>query len=349
MNNPQAIDQIPTADGIDLGQRMMGMITSYWVTQMVRTAVEFGLPERLLEQPMTAQALAEAEGLDVDATKRFLRACASQGLTTVDDDGRFASTPLLDLLRKDNPQSLRGFALALASPGHWKPWGHMPEAVRAGAPQTIPVLGAAIFEYYQQNPVENEAFTNAMRDLTAAVSAEVARLLDTNALGHAVDVGGAGGALLIALLEANRDLRGTVFDRPDVVPEVPRFAAAAGVQDRTAAVGGDFFEEVPSADLYLLKYILHDWNDEQCVEILRNCRRSAPPGARIAIIELLVGPANEPGLAPLMDMNMLVMATGRERTLDEYRILLAKGGWGDVQVIKTETPFVILDAVAQPL
>jgi hypothetical protein len=225
----------------------------------------------------------------------------------------------------------------------------MPEAVRAGAPQTIPALGAGIFQYYQQHPVENEAFTNAMRDLTAAVSGEVARLLDTKAVGHAIDVGGAGGALLIALLEANPELRGTVFDRPDVVPEVSRFAAAAGVEDRTTAVGGDFFEEVPAADLYLLKYIIHDWNDEQCIEILRNCRRSAPPSARIAIVELLVGPANEPSLAPLMDMNMLVMATGRERSLDEYRILLAKGGWGDVQVIKTQTPFVIIEAGAQAI
>lgn len=346
MNNPKEIDGTASTGDADLGQRMMGMITGYWITQMVRTAVEFGLPERLLDQPMTAQALAEAVGLDVDASARFLRASASQGLTVMDKDGQFAGTPLLNLLHKDNPRSLRGFALALASPGHWQPWGHLPEAVRTGAPQTVAVLGRGIFEYYQQQPAESEAFTNAMRDLTAVVSAEVARLLDTTTVSHAMDVGGAGGALLIALLEANTELHGTVFDRPDVVPDVARFATAAGVQDRTAAVGGDFFKEVPAADLYLLKYILHDWNDEQCVEILRNCRGSAPSNARIAIVELLVGAVNEPGLAPLMDMNMLVMATGRERTLEEYRSLLAKGGWGDVKVTNTQTPFVIIEAIA---
>lgn len=281
----------------------------------MRTAAEFGLAEQLHSQPTTAQAFAEAQRLDPDATARFLRTCASLGLATMDEDGRFAGTPLLDLLRKDHPQSLRGLALSQAAPGHWNSWAYLPEAIRSGEAQAARALGADFFDYLRGQPAEAEAFTQAMSGLTAAVSAEVARLLDTADVHNAVDVGGAGGALLIGLLEANPSLRGIVFDLPDVVPDAIPLANRSGVGDRMTTVGGDFFKEMPQGDLYLLKYILHDWNDAECLEILRNCRSAAQPGARIAVVELLVGPVGEPGLAPLMDMNMLVMMTGRERTL----------------------------------
>jgi hypothetical protein len=324
-------------------QQMMQMIGGYWITQIVHGAARYALADHLAREPMTAAAFADVEGLDRRAAARFLRACASLGLVTTDGN-RYRATELLDTLRKDNPGSLRGFALSQPAPGHWLPWGRFAEALKTGERQTGATLGADIFEYYRAVPDEAAAFTEAMSGLSIASAAEVGRLLDATGLTCAVDVGGAAGALLFSVLRANPHLKGIVFDLPNVIPSAQAAVEAAGLSERAEVVGGDFFEKVPEGDLYLLKYILHDWDDEACVKILRNCRKAARPGARIAVVELLVEADNI--VASLMDLNMLVMTPGRERTLDEYRDLLAAGGFGEVALTRTKTPMVILTAAA---
>jgi SAM-dependent methyltransferase len=326
-------------------QQMMEMITGYWVTQVVRGAAHYSLADHLEREPMTARAFAETEGLNHLATARFLRTCEALGL--VESDGsRFFPTDLLRTLRKDNPTSLRGFALSQAAPGHWLPWGRFVDALQTGERQTFAALGAEIFEYFSATPGEAADFTAAMSSLTANVAAEVARLLDTTGLRRVVDVGGAAGALLFSVLHANPHLQGVVVDLPNVVPSAAAAAQEAGLGERVEVIAGDFFDAVPEADLYLLKYILHDWDDASCVRILRNCRRGLRPGGHVAVVELLLGAAGQSALAPLMDLNMLVMLPGRERTLDEYRGLFADGGFGKVTIIPTNTPMVILTATA---
>lgn len=322
-------------------QQMMQMIGGFWITQIVHAAARYALADHLAREPMTAQAFADAEGLDPRAAERFLRACAGLGLVTM-DGCRYGTTDLLDTLRKDHPRSLRGFALSQPAPGHWLPWGRLADALKTGKRQTVATLGADIFDYYRTAPDEAAAFTEAMSGTTIASAAEVGRLLDTSASSCAVDVGGAAGAVLFSVLQANPRLRGIVLDLPNIVPDAQAAAKAAGLHDRVEIVGGDFFETVPEGDLYLLKYILHDWDDAACIRILRNCRKAARPGARIAIIEVLLEAGDV--VASLMDLNMLVMSTGRERTLDEYRDLLAAAGFGGVTVTRTRTPMVILTA-----
>jgi len=326
--------------------RMMQMITGYWVTQVVHAAATFSIADHLAKAPATPEDIADAEGTDPSATFRLLRTCASLGMVKYDGNSRFSRTSLLDTLRKDNPQSLRAIAVSWPLPGHWLPWGRFAEAVKTGKSQAFPALGAGLFDYFATNAAEAAAFTESMTSLTATVAKETARLINTSGVNTVVDVGGAGGAMLHSLLQLHLDLHGIVFDRPQVVASAHAEAARLGLQKRVTVVGGDFFESVPEADLYLLKHILHDWDDEAGICILKNCRRALRPGGRIAVIELLLGEIGEPGIAPLYDATMMVLSSGRERSLGEFQQLFEAAGLTAAKVKTTNTPMVILEAGA---
>jgi hypothetical protein len=340
-----AIPEQSVTAGAQEYERMMSMITGYWVTQVVRAAAAFNLADHVAEGLSTAPEIAKVESTDPDATRRLLRACASLGLFTSQDGVHFAGTSLLETLRKDSPNSLHGFAVSQAAPGHWQPWGQFPQAVRENSPQTHAVYGSSIFEYFAEHLDEAEAFTSSMTNLGRLGGIEVARVLDTEGVRLAVDVGGASGDLVHSVMLANPKLKGAVLDRPHVVPDAVEAARSKGLGDRFTVVAGDFFEEVPPADLYLLKYIMHDWNDEQCVRILSNCRESLAEGGRVAVIEHLIGKTGEPGIAPLMDMNMLVMLPGRERDVDEFDALFAAAGLRRTKVAPVGAQSII-EAVA---
>jgi hypothetical protein len=326
--------------------RMMQMISGYWVTQIVHAAATFSVADHLAKGPATAEDIARFEGTDPLATFRFLRACASLGIVTHDGKSRFASTPLLNTLRKDTPRSLRGMALAWPAPGHWLPWGRFIDAIKTGEGQTIPTLGMGLFEYFATNAKEAAAFTESMTSLTSTVAEETARVIDTSAVDVVADIGGAGGAMLHALLRVDPDLHGILFDRANVIENTVAAAGKSGLPERVTAVSGDFFESVPGADLYLLKHILHDWDDTACISILKNCRRALRPGGRVAVIELLLGEIGEPGLAPMFDVTMLVMGGGRERSQLEYRQLFEAAELRTTSVIPTKTQMAIFEAVA---
>lgn len=326
--------------------RMMSMITGYWVTQIVRTVATYSIAEHLAETPATPEQLAAAKGLDPDATRRLLRACAGLGLVTSADGAHFSPTDLLHTLRHDVSGSLRGLAMAQASPGHWEPWGNFPEAVRTGRRQAPAYHGLQLWDYYAQFPEEGAVFTASMDDLSAIVIDDAAKMIDTSATKTAVDIGGASGSLVHALMLANEELHGSVLDRPQVVPDAEAAAAHKGVADRFTAVVGDFFDFVPNADLHLLKFILHDWSDEDCVRILDNCRAGLNEGGRVAVLELVIGELGDPGLAPMMDMNMLAVVAGKERTLAEYDALFAAAGLTRTNVARTSSDHVIIEASA---
>jgi hypothetical protein len=308
--------------------RMTTMVTGFWVTQIVRAAAIFNLADHLAAGIDTPEAIAAAESINVDATRRVLRTCASLGIVTSADGVHFTGTSLLSTLRKDDPNSMRGMALAQAAPGHWLSWGRFPDAVRSGERQIRAAHGEAdtIFDYFAAHPDESSLFTEALSNLTATVANEIAAMVDTRGVDFALDVGGANGEVVRAMMRANPDLRGGVFDLPHVVPEAEAAARKDGLNDRFVAVAGDFFASVSPADLYLLKYILHDWDDDECVRILNNCRAALQKGGRIVVIDYLVGELGTPGLPPLMDMNMLAITGGRERSIDEFDDLFDAAG-----------------------
>ncbi len=298
----------------DVYDQMTAMVTGHWVSQTVRAVVDLSLADHLSGQRLTAAEVADREGSAPNTTFRLMRACVALGLLTADDHGRFTGTPLLQTLGKDTPGSLRDLVLAITQPSQWLPLNEFTTSVRTGQSQLW--------------------------------VADAARVIDTAGVKLAVDVGGATGSLLHLLQLANPTLRGIIFDRPNIVDDAVAHTALRGLAERTDVVGGDFFEAVPAADLYLLKFILHDWDDENCVKILSRCREAMLPGGRLAVIELVLGKLSDPGFGALMDMNMLAARPGQERSLDEYDAVLAAAGLQRTAFSTVGSPQSVIEAVA---
>jgi hypothetical protein len=306
---------------------VLRMIHGYWISQVVRAAADLRLADHLAEGPRTAVEVAGLESSDPAATRRLMRACTMLGLLNNDGEGRFSVTSAGALLRDGVPGSLRDTALVFGAPGHWLPWGQLPEAVRQGRTQATRVLGADFFWYLAGQPEEEAQFSAAMAAITAAIAADVAKVIDVSGVSLAVDVGGGSGELIRELMRVTPGLRGTVIDLPQAADAARRAAEAEGLSDRFSAMAGDFFADVPGADLYLLKAILHDWDDESCVRILRNCREAARPGARMVVVENVISDPVRDRFAALLDMNMLAVSPGQERDLAEYDALFTASGW----------------------
>lgn len=330
----------------DAHQQMSMMVTSHWISQVVRSVVDLSLAEHLAGQGLTADEVAAREGSAPRTTFRLMRACVALGLLTPDEDGRFHGTALLDTLRRDAPGSLRGLALATTLPAQWLAWNQFAASVRTGRTQVGAALGTDFFDYLEHHPAQARDFADGMTSTTSLWAGDAASVIDTAGVQVAVDVGGANGSLLHLLQEADPDLRGVVFDRPGVVEEAVAETERRGLANRTDVVAGDFFESVPSGDLYLLKFILHDWDDERAIKILENCRAAMAPGGRLAVVEILVGELDDPGPGALMDMNMLAIVPGQERSLEEYDALLHAAGLRRTTVTPTSSPQSVIEAVA---
>ncbi len=331
-------DQIPAP------QQMFQMITAYWVSQAVGTFAELGLADGLARGPSTARELARASGTEAGATFRLLRALATAGVVRRTSDDTFALTALGETLRSDVPGSMRDMARAQTAPGHWLPWSRFRDVVRTGSRQTGAALGAEIFGYYEREPAERAAFLGAMNGLSSLVAAEAARVYDASQHHELCDVGGSAGTIAAGFLRANERLKGVVMDLPEVQPLTTKSIADAGLSERCRAVGGDFFVDVPEADLYVLKHVLHDWNDEQCKTILANVSRRMRPGGRLLVIEMVIPDDGSPSAAALMDINMLVLLPGRERSGREYGELLASAGLRLQEILPTHSPMQVIVA-----
>jgi O-methyltransferase domain/Dimerisation domain len=320
-----------TAKDKSLGDRptmtLLGMIHGYWISQVVRAAADLRLADHLAAGARTAQDVAGLESSDPHTTYRLMRACAGLGLLAYDGDGRFSVTQTGTLLRAGVPGSLRDHALAFGGPGHWLPWGQLPEAVRKGGTQAAAVLGADLFGYLAGQPEEEAQFAASMQALTGSLAADAARVVDVSGVSLAVDVGGGTGELVRELMRASDGLHGQVLDLPQAAAAARQAAEADGLGARFSAVTGDFFAAVPEADLYLLKAVLHDWDDDSCVRILRNCRDAARPGARVIVIENVIRDPARDRFATLLDMNMLAVTSGQEREMAGYDELFAASGW----------------------
>ncbi|WP_326837441.1 methyltransferase [Amycolatopsis rhabdoformis] len=332
----------PTAEDFTT---MLGMVTGGFVSQITAAFAELNIAHHLSGKPQPAAYVAEQEHADAAATYRLLRAGVTLGLVT-HTAGEFAATPLLGTLLPGAPHSLGHLARAWAAPGHWQPWGAFTQVVRSGSAQVESALGCSIFEYFTKNVDEGMLFSKAVTDLSTPVIAEAVPVLDVRATRTVADLGGANGAFVLSLMAAHPHLRGSVVELPHAVPDARAEAERRGLAERFSAVEGDFFEEVPSADLYLLKFILHDWSDEENVRLLRNCRDSLTPGGRLAIVEIVLGEAADPGIGALMDLTMMTMLPGRERSLAEFDALLADAGLRRSKLTHLQAPYAVIEAQA---
>lgn len=327
--------------------QILQFITNFWSSRAVYVIAKLGIPDLLKSGPKTAEDLASATKMHAPSLFRVLRALASIGVVS-STDGRFALSPVSELLVTDAPGSLRWFTISELGQEHYPAWGNLMHSVKTGEIAFDNFFGADIWKYFQQNPEDGAVFQNSMSGVTAATNEQIRSLYDFSPFGTVVDVGGGHGGLITSILQTNPKAKGILFDAPQVIEAARPKIEAAGLADRCETVAGDFFKSVPAGgDLYVMKWIIHDWNDEQAITILKNCRNQMQPTGKLIIVDCVVPETNEPDFSKFFDLNMLVMTGGKERTKQEFAQILSAAGFELLRVIPTDVPTGIVEA--QPL
>jgi O-methyltransferase domain/Dimerisation domain len=309
------------------------LVFGRWRSQVLYAGVELGVFDHLdLNAPKTSPALAREVRADPTLLYRLLRALASIGLLRETGGREFTLSAAGALLRADHPQSMKAMTRLEEGPQHYALWKHLPAMVRDGKQNAfMREFGRMAFDHAKVDRDYDERFKQAMSSysaLQANLVLEVMRGLDLSAVRTFCDVAGGHGYLMAALLRAYPHISGIVLDLPEVVgDQAALMASDFGVEDRCRYVGGDMFKDVPRAEAYVLKMIVHDWNDAECIDILSCIRRSAPQGARAFVAEHVVPGHDEPHFGKLFDIHMMCWGTGRERTEAEYIRLLEGAGW----------------------
>ena len=297
------------------------LTNGYQVTQAIHVAATLGIADLLADGPRDSEALARETATHAPSLQRVLRALASVGVLHEGDDGRFALTAIGECLRSDAAEPVGAWAAFVGRPYHWQAWGALLHGVRTGESAFHSVHGTDTWDYRRAHPEEGAIFDAAMTDIMRRANAHLLAAYDFGRFGTVVDVGGGRGAFLGAVLETNPEMRGILFDQPQVVE-------GAVVGERCEVVGGSFFDTVPEgADAYMLKAVLHDWEDDDALAILARCRAAIPAHGALLVVERDLGAPNENADAKFSDLNMLVGVGGRERTRDEFARLFAEGGF----------------------
>jgi hypothetical protein len=323
---------------------MMQMVTGFWVSSAIYVAAKLGLADHLGGGSMDVDELAQRVGADSGALYRLLRALASVEVFTEVEPRRFALTQKGNYLRSSVPGSLRAFSIVGREIG-WEPWGQLLHSVRTGETAFDHLHGMGYFEFLKQNPELARLFDEAMTGFVTMNGLAVAAAYDFTPFSTIVDVGGGHGVLISTILKQNKQARAIVFDRPDVVEVAKNKLASAGVANRCECIGGDFFVSIPSGgDAYLLASVLHDWDDEKSLAILRNCRHAMSTKAKLLLVEMVIPQGDASFFGKLLDLNMLVNLGGRERTEEEYRNLLSAAGFQLSQLVQTRTPSSLIEA-----
>ena len=323
------------------------MVTGFRLSAALAVAADLGVSDALVAGPRSVADLAAAVSADQDTLHRLMRALATVGVYDEEQDGRFALTPLGDGLRSDVPGSLRPLARTLTDPAVWAAWGHLGHSVHTGDNAFAALHGMDVWAHRQRQPEHNAIFNANMSALSSIVADAVASAYDFAGMTSVVDIGGGQGVLLEAVLARHKHLTGTVFDLAHVVAQSPTSSATRSVASRWDARSGSFFDAVPPADCYLLKSVLHDWPDEQCVEILSVCRQGLSSGGVVLVVETLVGRPGHEVDAAFSDLNMLVLPGGRERTEQEYAALFEAAGLQLTGVVHTSSRVSIIESGAR--
>lgn len=312
---------------VEAAAEVRRILTGVRLSQSVSVAASLGIPDALADGPRTADDIAAAVGGDPDTTYRLLRTLAAGGILHEAEDRSFSLTDLGTALRPDVSGSVHDQAIIMGKPYMLAAWGNLEHSIRTGENAFTALHGEDIWAFRARDPEEQSDFNRAMASASEPVGPALAAAYDFDAVRTVADIGGGSGTLLAAVLAAHPQVRGVLFDQPAVVGEAGPILERAGVADRTEVVGGDFFASVPAADAYVMKAILHDWSDVDSIRILRTIRSAAAPAARLLIVERVLGGPNDDLEGKLMDLHMLVMPGGLERTVEAWRDLFAAGGW----------------------
>jgi len=319
-----------------LTQLMLGSLAS----QALYVAAKLGVADHLVDGPKPVEELAKATETDAPSLYRVLRALASLGIFTEQGDRVFAMTPAAELLRSDVPNSMRDVAIFWGEDWHWEVWGKILYSVRTGKSAWAQMHGDDVFAYFEKNPEAGSIFNRAMSSFSGVATKAVVDAYDFSSIGTLIDIAGGHGRLITGVLEAYPSMRGVLFDLPHVIAGAQRI-------DRCEYVGGDFFTSVPSGgEAYIMKSIIHDWDDERALKILQNIRQAMRPDARVLLVEAVIANGNNQDFGKLIDLEMLVSPGGKERTAAEYEELFTRAGLRLTRIVPTKSPFSVIEAVA---
>jgi hypothetical protein len=326
--------------------QLIEMGTAYWVSRVVYAAAKLGLADHLDSKPMAAAELAQLVGAHAPSLHRLMRTLASLGILTEGEAQRFALTSLGAALKTGSPGSAKSSLLALGSPWCTAAFDNLEYSLETGRTGFEKAWGMPIFDYLAQHPEEASLFSETMVGFHSQEPPAVAEAYDFSGFKTIVDVGGATGNLLAAILKRYSKPKGILFDMPHVVRDAPDLLRECGVAERVSIQSGDFFKGVPEGgDAYLLSHIIHDWTEEQCVTILDNCHKAMAPDGRLLLVEMVLPAGDIPHPGKMLDMVMLVLPGGQERTECEYAALLSKAGFRLTRVIPTASAASVVEAV----
>jgi len=324
-------------------QQLDQMITGYWISQAIYAAAKFGIGDHLKDGPKTVGELAAATSTNPDALYRLLRALASVGIFTEGESRRFSLTPLAEPLRSDVAGSKRALSL-MCGDEQFRAWAEIEYSLRTGKLAFDKVFGKPIFNYLGDHPDKGRIFDAAMVGVHGRESNAILNAYDFSGIGVVADVGGGNGSQITEILKKHTRMKGILFDLPHVIERAKERILASSLLDRCQLVSGSFFDAVPAgADAYILRHIIHDWDEEKCLTILRNCHRAMLPASKLLVIESVIPPGNEPFHGKFLDLHMLLIPGGKERTESEYRTLFERAGFELTGIVPTGTEVSIVE------
>lgn len=324
---------------------LLQFATAYQASACLYAAAQLEIADLLAGGPKHVAELARAAQANEDAVYRVLRALASVGIFTEVTPRAFANTPASELMRAGARDSLRGMVLWMADPFHFRNYAELMHSVRTGDTVIKKVTGHDIWEYFEKDKAEAEVFNTAMTTFSALLTPPVLDAYDFSGLGTLADIAGGHGYVLTSILKKHADLRGILFDLSHVAPAARSRIESLGLASRCEIVSGDFFKSVPAADSYVMKNIIHDWDDAHALTILKNCAGAMRGKGKVILLELVISPGNEPHFGKFLDIEMLALAGGRERTEAEYADLFSKAGLRLSRVVPTKSPACVIEAV----
>jgi len=335
-----------TVEGAPPEAVLTQMITGSLGSQAVYVAAQLGIADLLVDGARNVDELAKAANADSSSLYRVLRALASFGVFREHETRVFSLTPTAELLRSDSPRSLRDLAIFMGEDWHWRVWGRTLYSVRTGKAAWDQVHGQEVFPYFANNPEAARIFDRAMTSLSNLAIKAVVEGYDFSDIETLVDVAGGHGRLLMTILDEHSSMRGVLFDQPHVLEGAKDNQHLRSLADRCELVGGDFFESVPAgADGYIMKHIIHDWDDERALRILRNIRNVMREDGRVMLVEAVITTEGQQDYGKLIDIEMLVSPGGKERTASEYKDLFARAGLKLTTIVPTKSPYSVIEAV----
>ena len=324
---------------------LLNLAIGHWTTQAIFVAAQLSIADLLRDGAKSSTDLAQLAGVDSRSLYRLMRALASVGVFAQGTDGRFVLTPMAECLQADAPGSMRAWALMM---GTWAfhPWAELLHSVKTGETAFEHIHGTGFFDYLGKHPEQGRLFDESMTNFSGPEIAAIVSGYDFSGIGTLVDIAGGHGSLLGAILQANPAMKGILADMPAVIEGARRHFEASKLADRCQVTPINFFEAVPGGgDAYLMKHIIHDWDDERSNTILKNCHRAMAGKGKLLLAETVMVAGNEPEFGKWLDLAMLVYAGGCERTEEEYRDLLSAGGFRLTRIVPTQSPLSVIEAV----